>query len=202
MKVTPLSTIQVEDLLDHLEDLTAKARDQHRQLRAHQSTDRDGYRTNSLGGGTPTSEVDEDGVPLPPRSDPTARTVIDRVEHADPAGQALITVIAHLTSARHHLQLADGAASEALTPPIKVPDNSTLWCKSCLRINVHTPRAEGCGHYCRWCSEWRRAHNGELPWPELIDLRQRGVRITPARIAEVQRARANNRKRKRTKAKR
>jgi len=195
---------QVEDLLDHIEQLTARARRQHRELRARQVLDRDGYPTASMGGGTPTSEVDEDGTPLPPRSDPTARTVIDRNQGDDPIGQALTKLIGHLYAMRHQGQLADAVAIEALTPPIKPPkDPTALWCKSCLRANVHTPRADGCGHYCRWCADWRRAHNGELPWVELIDKRQRGIRITPAVIAEVERARkAKKPKRKRSKAKR
>lgn len=194
-----LTESQTEDALDHIGELVTQLQKEHRQLRARWKDDRDGYPTRSMGNaGSPTNQLDDDGTPIPQHPDPVSTIVISRDEAGDPIGQAIANMVDKIANARRHLEGAGSDAARA-RPPIKLPDPDSIWCKSCERADHREPRDEG--ELCRWCADWKRNH-GQLPWPELVDMHHRGKRITPARIAEVQRARAQTRNTKRRKGKR
>lgn len=79
--------------------------------------------------------------------------------------------------------------------PTGIPDrevlegNDATWCRSCLRINHHSPRWQiatkgGSGIYadCSWCVSFRKAH-GIAPPEALLRMHADGRRITSADLA-------------------
>jgi hypothetical protein len=184
----------VEDALDHSRLLLIEASDLYQELYEHFMKDRDGYPNSSLGGGSPTSECDEDGTPLPPRSDPVAKIVIDRDEGAGSAGQALSQFVQSIQHARRTLEGAVVGARRVLKPPQAITPEEDIWCVNCLRANVQSPRATE-GQYCTWCRD-DKSERGVYPSPALVDAHTRRARLTEAdragiaaREAEARRAR-------------
>lgn len=193
------TSAQFANTCQHLTERSADLPAIERSIRARATLDRaDGYPTNSgFDRGAPTNDCDEDGVPLPPRSDPVGRLVTDREEHDTELETALATAWTALQTALRSVEEVH-AAFDSTQPPVKPDEERTpaddIWCTSCMRVQVFTPRAGGRGTLCGWCYGWKMAHEHgtdgpALPWPELIERRARGERITSRVVAEVERAR-------------
>lgn len=185
-----LNALDTEDALDHLLDLVVVIRREHAELRSRFLSDRDGYPTSSFHHGSPTNEVDDDGTPIPQRSDPVARIVIARDEPSDPIGFTLATVVAKIQQARRLLEAAVSDAAKT-RPPMTITAADDIWCTNCLRAKVHTPRAEG-RTLCSWCRDEQSDH-GTLPSRRLIEAHSRGVRITERLRAEIGRRETEDR---------
>jgi hypothetical protein len=190
-----LNPADTEDALTHIVDLVAQLRDEHRELRQRFLEDRDGYPTQSMGGGgSPTNELDDDGTPIPQHSDPVGRLVVSRDDTTDPIGNTLAIVVRKIAAARRQLESAVSDAARS-RPPLKHPDPDQIWCTSCERADIREPRTEG-RSVCWWCRDYRAAH-GRLPYPEILKARSRGIRITEQLIVRIEHERASkNRNRK------
>lgn len=203
-------------LRDELEGLAGE----ERWLRARLATDvADGFPTNSgyepRGGAANVVHDFGDGpVTVPQHSDPVGELVGGREERPDVLSAALTQGWAEVRAA----ELALGrswnelravtvsierarAAFAGARPPVK-PEaekpKDELWCVSCARARVFSPRSRGV--LCAWCDGWRRsveqAAEGDpmfgrpsLPYVELLDVRSQGRRVTDALVQEVERAR-------------
>jgi len=170
----------------------------HAELRASYERDRaDGHRRTvglDRAGGDPDYdiELDEHGdpvldpatgdprkIPLPPRSDPTAAAVLAR-NARDPITVALEALVNGIHNARRGLESAETKGMEARPPDdtTEPPDNNEPWCRSCLRIDWHVPRADGKGRggLCGWCYGFVREYKQWPPAP-LLRRRSTGQRI-------------------------
>lgn len=65
--------------------------------------------------------------------------------------------------------------------------NRRKWCTSCERLRRSEPVFRG--ELCKWCYDFNAAEK-ELPPPEILDAKHRGVRITTAVLADWRRERA------------
>jgi hypothetical protein len=173
----------VEDALDHSRTLLLEYFELYVELHEHFVKDRDGYPTSSLGGGSPSNEVDEDGIPLPPRSDPVAAIVIARDEGSGNAGQALAQFVNSLQHARRTLEGAVVGARRVLQPPPNIVPQEDIWCVNCLRAGVKSARATE-GRFCTWCRD-DKTERGVYPSPRLVDAHTRRVRLTEADRAGI-----------------
>ena len=188
-----LNASDTDDALDHILDLLIIVRREHAELRSRFLTDRDGYPTRSPGnGGSPSSDVDEDGTPLPPRSDSVANLVVSRDEASDPIGTALAILVHDIWTANKTLQHGIATAANC-RPPVTIPDRDEIWCESCIRANVHEPREEG-RKLCSWCRHEQTDH-GKLPSRRLIQAHARGTRLTDKVRSEIAMRDAEDRRR-------
>jgi hypothetical protein len=64
-------------------------------------------------------------------------------------------------------------------------DLTEMWCTSCLRVGVRTPRHRR--ELCRWCEQFN-ASEGFVPPVELCNARANGHRITEAMVAPHRKA--------------
>ena len=194
-----LDAHQTDDTLDHILDLITTVRTDHAELRSRFLTDRDGYPTQSLGGGGgATNEVDDDGTPIPQHSDPVGRLVIARIDATDTTGAALASCVNHIRNAMRELEAAISDAAR-VRPPAQLDANinDQVWCVSCLRIKHCSPIYEKsrARQLCRWCLEFEQAF-GVRPPEELVDRHARGARITNRDVHNALRKPRNRGKRK------
>lgn len=194
-----LNPTHTDDALDHIEELVTRVRARHRKLRQQFVDDRDGYLTQSMGGGgSPENEKDEDGTPLPSRPpDPVGRLVVSRDEADGTVGNALATMVQLIAEARDCLITADGVSARA-RPPIKVQDPDGIWCENCLEAGVKEPREES-RSLCGWCRH-EKSERKKLPSPRLVQAHVRG-RITPNMRREIEQRDAEDRRAERKKRK-
>jgi hypothetical protein len=142
---------------------------------------RDGRPGSSRFGKTGHANVkDENGVPIPPRSDPTGEAAVDPGTDRDPVYghiQAIVdgitTAVGSLRKARTEMIL--GSQYAELRPP-------EPGCSSCERIGSWVP-AEDNGR-CRWCYDFWLAEGCD-PTIWLLQERAAGKRITQPMVNQA-----------------
>lgn len=140
-----------------------------------------------------TTELDDDGHPIPVRSDPVGRAVADgldaqdivllkiesRVREVAKAVEALVSEMEPHQSAGHRMtaprsQLAREAAEAALEQA-RVDRENEPCCRSCARLDRSEPityRRAIDGDVmglCRWCYDYHRSEGGLPTRDELVD---------------------------------
>lgn len=107
---------------------------------------RDGYPTASLGGGSPANIVDENGVPMPPLSDPVGELATEPPE-SNPALAAFNQAKALERQAAATAKRAEREAEQARTllilavatpkedPESEKPADALDWCSVCVRVS-------------------------------------------------------------------
>ena len=164
-------------------DIARLVRDLDRAHRDLLHRDRDdpgpGYPPSSLGGGG--------GGTADPVGELVA-TLVELDDRADGVQHAVREIERAALAARRLLDAAWSAAARtrAAAPASRTDD---VWCTSCLRAHVVTPRGAekevgADSTLCRWCHDWQREHRA-LPPVALIERRARGERITSRVIDEA-----------------
>lgn len=174
----------------------------HRELDRVARSSADGYPSASFADGSPSSECDDDGTPLPQHSDPTFRAVLARNEgHAGQVQAAKRQVAKALVTAYRVLESAKGKGVQVLEPPERLPDTpEVLFCEHCESCGVkgqpvgdevqHRQRAKrwGRGHvypnHCDWCASFLHEH-GRRPPAALVVKHGRGERIYDRDVREA-----------------
>ena len=161
----------------------------------------DGYPRASFWEGSPSSECDEDGTPLPQHSDPTARAVLARNEGQ--SGQVSASrrqVLSALVGARRTLESARGRALKVLTPPEEPPaPKPEDLCSNCLSYGANSPVGSEAQHVqrakrwgrsrihpdlCDWCASFLESH-GRRPPKVLVVKHKDGQRIYDRDVREA-----------------
>lgn len=185
----------VEDALQTIVDLVAQVRREYQLARAFQTqVAPDGFPavSGAAGKGAPTNEIDEeDGTPIPQRSDPTFAAVIARDEQRASTRR----IAAQVYAARRSLDVAVGQARKtrhAIEDALPPATNSREWCSWHAELAPHLGdepiHADG---LCRFCYDWRAAVRADRkglparPPMRILELRAEGRRITTRTLAEV-----------------
>lgn len=145
----------------------------------------DGYRTSTRPmAGTPSTVYDEEGHAMPPRSDPTGETAISESRVTDPMRVQLDSAWRGVTGALGDLRMSRNAiirASEGVEEDAGEP-GCECHAEIGVFMEVHV------GTRCRWCWNFWRVE-GTNPPPDLLRMKDRGVRITQRMVAEALRPR-------------
>lgn len=190
----------VEQALDDLAALVAVARREYRAAQSWQVfVAPDGFPSVSgaASRGAPSNELDDDGTPIPQRSDPTLAAVLAR----DAQKVSLRRIGVLVFAARRSLDTAVGqarASREALEEELPPEVNSPDWCvwhREQLGVNEPIHR----GSLCQFCYDWAQASTAEQgtvggpgarklprrPPKRILELRAEGRRITTRVLDEV-----------------
>lgn len=137
----------------------------------------DGYPSSSgFERTTPSTEFDDDGHPVPHRTDPVGRTVARRVDHpqANPMRAQRDETRAFIARVRREAEALHGRNIAALRPPA---DNSDLEpeCPSCRAAGVWERVLYRAG-FCRFCYEWRLSHKMVNPPRKVVTAKHFGTR--------------------------
>lgn len=126
----------------------------------------DSFPSSSLGGGSPSNELDDDGTPLPQHSDPTYRAV----ELRDQSAHRVVCreIEQALYRVRRDLDVVLSKARTAAKPPPKIDqatNDRSIWCTNHQAHGMQEPRrtdpkapltrAPKAG-LCRFCEDWKR----------------------------------------------
>jgi hypothetical protein len=129
--------------------------------------------------------------PHPIPSDPTGEGVIAADDAAALHGR-FVTALAALDAALAEVTNLVGIATpERARRAVKRPTAADVaadgWCRSCYRDNRHLEPAARPRYadLCRFCGDWRAAHDGQDPPRPILEARHRGERITTKLIAQV-----------------
>lgn len=142
---------------------------------------RDGYRTSSLGGGTP-SGTDADGEPLPPHGDPVGEVASNPVKILDPIrqhGEVVLRCLTHAVGDLRRARAAQIAAFEDVKPGTGDPA-----CMAHASAGMFELATNGRAGRCDWCYRFWLVHRVTPPI-EILRARANGRRITPALLAEA-----------------
>lgn len=180
------------DVLAKIADLAELLEAEEPILRARLRSDMgDGFPPRSLGGGgSPTSIIDDDGVPIPQHSDPVGELVV-RDPEITPIGVALSRGFDAVCRASRALEEARSHFARTRRPDTidEIEDRST--CASCWRVHQLSPtyRDSNVGGrlgkptpLCRNCYddviESPYVERGRLPLLGVVRARAEGRRIT------------------------
>lgn len=169
----------------------------------------DGYPTSSLGGGSPTSIVDENGVSMPPLNDPVGELATERPE-ANRAKAALTQARTLIRSAEKQAEQARAILIAAVHPPTEVdvetPSDPHEWCSVCVRvtrfdgqrkvkilnptISIESVRGEPPRARCSDCLGWAKMAASDPLYPRerpaaLIIGRAEGRRLTTRDVEQA-----------------
>lgn len=145
---------------------------------------RDGYRTQRLDVGAPSTVLDDEGHPMPPLSDPTGELAASDAKVVDPVRYLGEDALRGVTGALGDLRMV----RNALISCSKFFDTNPgePGCSSHARIDMWVP-VEDNGR-CRWCYDFWRAEGIDPP-AELLKARADGKRITRQMVEEALRPR-------------
>lgn len=74
------------------------------------------------------------------------------------------------------------------TPIATLPDDpDSMWCRSCLRVNHHSPRRSAGGDLCRWCLE-HRPDGWDMPPLAAAEAYSRGITVTATLMERAMKA--------------
>lgn len=155
----------------------------------------DGFRRRSgVGEGGPSSVLDDEGFPMPPRSDPTGELAVADLRSTDPIRKHAQAALRALVDARSLLRVAKSEtilAFEETDAQVGEPG---------CRPHAQAGRFELAEHgeRCRWCYDFWRAE-GVDPTKELIVARSMGKRITSKMVSDALAGRRPGRKARRGK---
>jgi len=174
-------------------------------------TTKDGYPTSSLNTGGPASVLDDQGVPMPPLSDPVGELATEPVE-ANPALNAYRRAKALERRAIATAKRAEREADEALSllrrataapkdEPEAETDDTDLWCSICIKVSkpdgtkVMNPTASAREIHkgeqpkarCSECDDWAVLACGDPVMPKerppaLILLKEHNGKLTTADV--------------------
>lgn len=141
---------------------------------------RDGYRTNSMPSGGAGSVLDDQGMPMPPLSDPTGElaTADDRI--IDPIRHNGDAVFRGLTGALGDLRMALGSLIKIAQQTQTFPGEPG--CVNCAQIGRFEEVTRGVR--CRWCHDFWLAQKVDAPL-ELLQARADGKKITQQMIDQA-----------------
>lgn len=185
---------------------------EHEAYRWYLDSRPDGYPSRASGAEPSTGRTnvtDDEGVPIPPRSDPTGELVAGRDE--DRVFDALVLAECEVRAARQGLENARNRLVAALHPPESLDDaradaRSREWCWSCLRGQVFAPvyrerdRSGQRTPLCRSCWEWCAGHGEVFPPVGVVEVWGRGERLTSKVLAEIEATGTTRGKKKRRRA--
>lgn len=182
------------DLADFAKDLTQLVNDavhEHRILTGleRNETEARGYPTSSMRAGSPSTTVDDEGVPMPALSDPTGEAAI-RPHLGNEAARRRNQLEAALVATRRQLLAAIDQARPITHPPVPSPTlTDELWCEHHARHGMTEPRGteKEVGKHsrlCGWCHAFNRTH-GQLPPKALLEHKAAGERITSRALSEA-----------------
>lgn len=152
---------------------------------------RDGFPTSSglRQAGGPATVLDDEGKPMPPRSDPVGELVITE-PWTDPVRRSAGVVVRNLKVAVGQLNGAVSALAQAI-PPREIDFDPG--CVVHARVSDTDPVTGKVRHRwmpveegrtrCSWCHDFRLAH-GEDPPPSLVRAHDDGQRMNTKLIAE------------------
>lgn len=141
---------------------------------------RDGWRTRSFGGGAPSSVLDDQGVPMPPLSDPVGEVAADDVKITDPIRVHAERLFQNLAHALHDMRVARGSMIAAFED-VK-PEEGAPACRPHAEAGIfYTADRNG---RCDWCYRFWLAE-GQDPPPDLIRAKAEGKRITVGMVEEA-----------------
>ena len=149
---------------------------------------RDGFRSSTRAtDGSPSSVTDDEGNPVPPRSDPTGELVIQR-RVSDPMWEQAASVWQALTHALGDLRVARGSMIKAFEGRDEEPDEPG--CVNCQRVASWVPvhRSER----CRWCYDFWLAEGFDAP-DDLLKVRASGRPVTQRMVTQARPAKAQRR---------
>lgn len=183
-----LTEVQFTDACDEILELVARLRLQHTTLRRRHAQNprvrRDGYPTRSMNRSAPGNVLDDEGIPMPPRSDPVGELVVDQDEHdvVDPVHDALAAVVALTNDARRKLEQAECEAARAEPPKTMVVSGDDVWCAHHLEHRMFEPLgAKARRGLCGWCESFERTYAMKPP-PALLRIRAERGKVMPADV--------------------
>lgn len=142
---------------------------------------RDGFKSSSRPGGTPSSVLDDEGVPMPPLSDPTGELATENVKIHDPMrrhGQAAILAI---SDARELLLKAKSEMIRAFEE--SDVQAGEIGCRVHAEAGLFEEPSRG--DRCSWCYRFWLEHGDTDAPPELVRLKEKKGRVTERDVKEA-----------------
>lgn len=148
---------------------------------------RDGFKGSSFGGGAPASVKDDEGVPMPPLSDPTGELASSNVKVIDPIRRHAIAALRAMVDADNHLRRASSEMVAAFEEKDLNAGDGKPACVAHAAAGFYEEavRPEALPERCQWCYRFQLEQNGIDPTPELIKLKVRGIRLTERIVKEA-----------------
>lgn len=148
---------------------------------------RDGFRGNTRPGGQAGSVVDDEGVPMPPLSDPTGELATANIKVIDPIRRHAQRALRSLVEAEGLLRRAtfEMVAAFEESDTTAPGGNPVCACHAAAGHYQEAVRPKELPERCEWCYRFRLANNDTDPTPELIRLKERGVRLTERIVSEA-----------------
>lgn len=141
---------------------------------------RDGFRSRSMGGGAPASVVDDEGVPMPPLSDPVGEVAADPVKVVDPIRVAAERCLRNLAHALGDIRTARGSLISAYDGIKEAPGDPACVPHAAAGIFERAER----GNRCSWCYRFWLAEKLTPP-VELVRAKAEGKRITTSLVEQA-----------------
>lgn len=140
----------------------------------------DGYPRSSLGGNQPGTVLDDQGYPMPPRTDPTGELVVALDEGLDPVAADIADILEDLREAAYRVNRVVAFIGRTHQTTHHLSPSRTAGCSNCKTYgHFATVYARG---VCSWCADVR-ATFGKLPNSVLVDRHARGIRLYANTIA-------------------
>lgn len=142
---------------------------------------RDGWRTSTRPGGTPTSIVDDEGVPMPPMSDPTGELATEAVKVHDPIRRHAQIALRALVDAQAHLQKAKSEMVQAFEEHDL--EDGEVGCRVHAEAGYFEEPTRG--DRCGWCYRFWLEHGDLDAPPELVRIKETKGKVSERQVKEA-----------------